>query len=95
MKLKKPLPKLKTYSPKSQYDYFQEHGNVDFGLTYDDNHRFRGNLYRQVSGISLNFRLIRDDILDIDKLGAPEIFKSIATDYRQGFFLIVGPTGHG
>jgi twitching motility protein PilT len=78
-----------------QHAYFTENGNVDFAFTFDSEYRLRGNLYRQNSGISLSLRIVRNKILSFEQLGLPPIFKDIAENYRQGFFLVVGPTGQG
>ena len=68
---------------------------MDFAIAQRNNFRFRGNVYRQENGISMNLRLISNDVLNFEELNLPPIFKSIAENYKQGFFLIVGPTGHG
>lgn len=80
---------------KDQYEEFLKNGNVDFAFSYNMDYRMRGNIYRREGGLSLSLRLIRNEILSFEQLGLPEIFKDIADNYRQGFFLIVGPTGQG
>jgi len=95
MSLQDSSPEIKRLLSTKQFEEFQKSGSIDFALPYDEHNRFRGNLYRQANGVSLNLRLIRDDMLSLEDLGAPEILKTIADTYRQGFFLIVGPTGHG
>lgn len=88
-------PEFKQYMNENQYEYYIKHGNTDFAFGYSDDYRFRGNVYRQQGGISMSLRLIRNRLLSFDQLGLPSIFQNIAENYRQGFFLIVGPTGHG
>ncbi|MBN1258453.1 Flp pilus assembly complex ATPase component TadA, partial [Candidatus Peregrinibacteria bacterium] len=83
------------YLNKEQNAYFTQNGNVDFAMSYGNDYRMRGNLFRQNSGLSLSLRLISNRILSFEQLGLPPIFRNIAEDYRQGFFLIVGPTGQG
>jgi len=78
-----------------QHAYFQEHGNVDFAFSHNADVRMRGNLFRRQDGLTLSLRLVRNKILSFDQLGLPEVFKNIAENYKQGFFLIVGPTGQG
>ena len=80
---------------EKQLAYFQEHGNVDFAFTYNVDVRLRGNLYRRQDGLTLSLRIVRNKILDFSQLNLPPIFKEMAEGYRQGFFLIVGPTGQG
>lgn len=74
---------------------FTEKGSADFAFPYKESFRFRANLYRQQHGISMSLRLVRNSILNFEQLGLPNIFLNIAENYRQGFFLFVGPTGHG
>ncbi|MBU0577982.1 PilT/PilU family type 4a pilus ATPase [Patescibacteria group bacterium] len=88
-------PEFQELINKEQQKYFVENGNVDFAFTYDNDYRFRGNVYRQQNGLSLSLRIIRNRILSFEQLNLPPIFKDIAENYRQGFFLVVGPTGQG
>lgn len=87
-------PEILSYLSQDHQKIYKEHGNVDFAFDHAGQ-RFRANLYRQRTGISLSLRLIRSHILSFEQLGLPLSFKKMATDYRQGFFLIVGPTGQG
>lgn len=88
-------PEIKGYLNQKQFNTFIEHGNADFAFDYNPDYRFRGNIYRQRNGISISLRLLRSKILTFEQLSLPPVFQKIATDYRQGFFLIVGPTGQG
>lgn len=88
-------PEFQELLNKDQMEDFVKNGNVDFAFTYDIDYRLRGNLYRQESGLSLSLRIIRNHILTFEQLGLPGIFKNMAENYKQGFFLIVGPTGQG
>ena len=95
VELRQDTPELKKIMTADQMDYFTKNGNVDFAFSYDANHRLRGNLYRQAKGLSLSLRIISNKILTFEELGLPPIFKDMSENYHQGFFLIVGPTGHG
>ena len=88
-------PEFKEFMNEDQYEYYVKNGSTDFAFGYSDDYRFRGNVYRQQMGISMSLRLIRNRILDFDQLGMPPIFRQMAEDYKQGFFLVVGPTGQG
>jgi twitching motility protein PilT len=88
-------PEFKQYMNEIQYDYYVKNGNTDFAFGYGDDYRFRGNVFRQQNGISMCLRLVRNRILNFDQLGLPPVFNDIAENYRQGFFLFVGPTGQG
>lgn len=78
-----------------QQAYFMEHGNVDFAFTHNAEIRMRANLFRRQDGLTLSLRIVRNKVLRFDELGLPDVFKDICTGYKQGFFLIVGPTGQG
>ena len=67
---------------------------VDFGFTYDDAARFRGNIYYQRGSISIALRFIPLNIKNLADLNLPEQLEMFAKR-QQGFFLMVGPTGHG
>ena len=88
-------PEFKEYMNEDQVAYYLKNGNTDFAFGYSEDYRFRGNVYRQQSGISMSLRLIRNRIVSFDQLGLPPIFRQMAEDYKQGFFLVVGPTGQG
>ncbi len=88
-------PEIQELLNKEQKENFAQNGNTDFAFTYDIDYRIRGNLYRHEGGLSLSLRLIRNHILSFDQLGLPTIFKEMSENYKQGFFLIVGPTGQG
>ncbi|MFH0838456.1 MAG: ATPase, T2SS/T4P/T4SS family, partial [Patescibacteria group bacterium] len=80
---------------EKQHNYFKEHGNVDFAFTHNADVRLRANLFRRQDGLTLSLRIIRNQILNFDQLNLPPVFRDISENYRQGFFLIVGPTGQG
>ena len=80
---------------EQQHEYFKEHGNVDFAFSHNADIRLRGNLFKRQDGMTLSLRIIRNQVLTFEQLNLPDIFKGMAENYRQGFFLIVGPTGQG
>jgi len=70
-----------------------EKGEVDFAYSFDKA-RFRCNAFKQRDFVSIAMRLILSEIRTIEELNLPDILKSFALKH-QGFFLVVGPTGHG
>ncbi|MBN2087055.1 PilT/PilU family type 4a pilus ATPase [Candidatus Peregrinibacteria bacterium] len=90
-----PSDEFRSYMNEDQLNYFNKHGSTDFAFSYDNEYRVRGNIFRQQTGLSISLRIIRNHILSFEQLGLPKIFHEISNDYRQGFFLIVGPTGQG
>src|SRR3546814_20455318 len=56
--------------------------------------RFRVNAFNQNRGAGAVFRTIPSDILSLEDLGTPRIFKELI-DQPQGLILVTGPTGSG
>lgn len=67
---------------------------VDFSFELPDLARFRVNAYHQARGAAAVFRVIPSEVLSLDQLGGPEIFRRIA-EYQRGLVLVTGPTGSG
>ena len=71
-----------------------EQGSVDFAYQLDRQVRFRINVFRQESGLSLAARVIPRKIPSVEELHlAPEVAKF--ADLDQGLVLISGVTGSG
>jgi len=73
---------------------FLERGEIDFSHGIPGVSRFRINVFRQRSCISLAVRVIPTKIPTIDELGLPEGLKKIV-EKPQGLVLVTGPTGSG
>ena len=71
-----------------------ETGSVDFAYDLEGGARFRFNVYRQESGISVAARVVPRDIPSIDTLHLPPIVTTLA-ESRHGLVLVSGPTGSG
>jgi twitching motility protein PilT len=56
--------------------------------------RFRVNAFNSNRGPAAVFRTIPSDVLTLEDLGAPDIFKTIS-DNPRGLVLVTGPTGSG
>ncbi|MGX9460175.1 type IV pilus twitching motility protein PilT [Shewanella sp. A14] len=78
---------------KQRKDY-EEHLEIDFSFEVPNLARFRVNAFNQSRGAGAVFRTIPSDILSLEQLGAPEIFKKIAS-FPRGLVLVTGPTGSG
>ncbi|MES9872640.1 MAG: PilT/PilU family type 4a pilus ATPase [Candidatus Sedimenticola sp. 6PFRAG7] len=74
--------------------HFDEHGEVDFSLSYKGIGRFRGNAFRQRGEVSLVLRHIDVEVPNIDTLGVPKVLKELVME-RRGLILVVGATGSG
>lgn len=77
----------------SKKEIFLEKKQVDFAYDHGDS-RFRGNAFFAMGKMSLALRLIPKRIRSFEDLKLPPILETF-TNKQQGFFLVVGPTGHG
>ncbi len=73
---------------------FEEFLECDFSFEKPNLARFRVNAFNQNRGAGAVFRTIPSDILSLEDLKAPKIFKDIA-DHPRGVVLVTGPTGSG
>jgi twitching motility protein PilT len=85
---------LSEICPENLWTRFNAMGDIDFAYEMGTEARFRANYFRHFNGIGAIFRIIPTKILTLEKLGAPEIFKSFG-NLRSGLVLVTGPTGSG
>jgi twitching motility protein PilT len=78
---------------KQRKDY-EEYFETDFSFEIPELARFRVNAFNHNRGSGAVFRTIPSDILSLEDLGTPAIFKEIA-DTPRGLVLVTGPTGSG
>ena len=77
-----------------QLSQFETRNELDFSITFQEAHRFRGNVYLQRGTMAASFRLIATEVPTLDELGLPPMVEDFALQH-QGLVLITGPTGHG
>ncbi|TSD02047.1 MAG: twitching motility protein [Parcubacteria group bacterium Athens0714_24] len=73
---------------------FIKEKEFDFSYAFEDTARFRVNAFYQRGLISASLRLIPVNIKNIAELNLPNSLQDFA-NMEQGFFLVVGPIGHG
>ena len=73
---------------------FLQNKEIDFSYNFGDRVRFRGNANFEKGNIGIALRLIPRKIPSLKELNLPETLGQF-TKKRQGFFLVVGPMGHG
>ncbi len=78
---------------KQRKDY-EEFMETDFSFEIPSLARFRVNAFNQNRGAGAVFRTIPTNILTLEELGCPPVFKEIAKNPR-GLVLVTGPTGSG
>ncbi len=83
-----------SFLPEERKEQFLSQRDIDLSFDHNNKARFRVNIYYQLGQISIAMRLIPNKIRDIKELNLPDIIYDIAKA-PQGFFLVVGPSGHG
>jgi twitching motility protein PilT len=73
---------------------FEEYLETDFSFEIPKLARFRVNAFNQMRGAGAVFRTIPSEILSLEDLQAPSIFKDISM-HPRGIVLVTGPTGSG
>lgn len=77
-----------------QQEKFWVQKDIDFSFNYQKKARFRANIYQQMGKLAAAFRFITTKIRTIEELSLPQTLHQF-TQEDQGFFLVVGPSGHG
>ncbi|MFZ2300035.1 MAG: PilT/PilU family type 4a pilus ATPase [Candidatus Moraniibacteriota bacterium] len=69
-------------------------GQTDFSYNFDDQMRFRTNVFFQKGYVSVTMRFVMDRLRNLEELSIPTSLYGFA-NYSQGLVLITGPVGHG
>ncbi len=77
-----------------QIEKLENFGEVDGMFIYNEDARFRFNIYKTMGSISAALRLIPTKTPKLEELNAPELFKEL-TKFHNGLILVTGPTGSG
>ena len=85
---------VKDILDEQQYAHFRRHGQIDIAYEYDDDNRFRVNVFMSRGKPSLACRLITSDIKPFEGLHLPEILGELAMS-ASGLILFAGVTGSG
>src|SRR3954463_13591939 len=80
-------------SDKQRRD-FEEFLETDFSFEIPGLARFRVNAFNHNRGAGGVFRTIPSEVLSLEDLGAPKIFRELI-EQPQGLILVTGPTGSG
>lgn len=79
---------------RTRFAELVEKKELDLVYPFDENTRFRINIFFQMEGISAVFRLIPVKILTIDELKLPEVVHTFPL-MERGLVLVTGVTGSG
>lgn len=85
---------VKAMATPEQETVFQSDREADFSYDFDGKARFRVNIFHQRGYSGAALRLIPAKIRTFAELNLPAVLQEFAK-HPQGFFLVVGPTGHG
>lgn len=77
-----------------QRQTFDRTGQVDFSLSWRDEARVRGNVFRQRGMVSIALRVIPRQVPTMAELGLPPVLQRLVAKH-QGLILATGPTGSG
>lgn len=80
--------------PEHRRPVFEKAQSIDFSYDHKGRARFRVNAYVTGAVMSIAMRLIPEAIRTFKELNLPPLLEVFA-QRKQGFFLVVGPTGHG
>ncbi len=84
---------LREVMTDAQIREFEERLDFD-GVTQYEFSRARINVFGSMRGPAMVMRLIPNNILTLEQLRLPEVFKDIS-HYHKGLILVTGPTGSG
>ena len=79
---------------KGRFNELVENKEVDLVYPFDENNRFRVNIFFQVDGVSAVFRVIPMLIPSFEDLKLPEVLRKF-TQIERGLVLVTGITGSG
>ncbi|RMD98824.1 MAG: type IV pilus twitching motility protein PilT [Calditrichaeota bacterium] len=79
---------------EKQRKHFYQTQELDFAYAIPGVARFRTNVFFQLRGLGIAFRVIPDRVRTLDELGCPRGIYFLARQ-RQGIVLVTGPTGSG
>lgn len=77
-----------------QKEYLEKNKEIDFSYDFENKARFRVNVFFQKGFLGAALRLIPIEIKDLKQLNLPDVLIDFCNK-EQGFFLVVGPIGHG
>ena len=79
---------------RGRFEEFVNKKELDLVYPFDENTRFRVNIFFQMDGVSAVFRTIPVKIQTIEDLGLPSIIRKF-TEIERGLILVTGVTGSG
>lgn len=72
----------------------ETNGSCDFSFILAESNRFRANIFRQSGKYSVVLRRLSSEILSLDDLDSPDIFKKVSFEHN-GLVIVAGATNQG
>jgi len=85
---------LASIVPEERWSSFGENQTIDLSYAHKPDVRFRVNGFRVQGTVAIALRLVPRAIQTFAELNLPPVLE-VFTQREQGFFLVVGPVGHG
>lgn len=79
---------------EQQRSDFERDYEIDFSISFNDEMRFRVNIFNTIYGPAAVFRTIPTKILTLEDLNAPPVLERLC-HLHKGLILVTGPTGSG
>jgi twitching motility protein PilT len=79
---------------RGRFEELLEKKEVDLVYPFDENNRFRVNIFFQMNGVSAVFRVIPVNIPSFEQMHLPKVLKKF-TEIERGLVLVTGVTGSG
>ena len=84
----------KTILSEAQFNALEKEKDFELSTTLEEISRFRINFYYEREGLSVVFRMIRDEIPTIESMELPDVVRDLAMKHF-GLVLVTGPNGSG
>ena len=85
---------FKSIVPEDRWSFFKTNEALDLSYAHKGDVRFRINGFRAQGTVSFALRLVPHAIRSFSDLNLPSVLE-VFSQRKQGFFLVVGPVGHG
>ncbi len=85
---------IESLMTEQQKQVFFKELEIDFAIEIEDGIRFRVNVFKAINGTCAAFRIIKNEIRNLQELNAPKIIQDLLK-LKQGLILVTGPTGCG
>jgi len=83
-----------SFVPEHELEKLKRDKEIDMSFDFNEEIRFRANVFYQRGKISASLRLIPSEIKTFEELNLPPVLEKF-TAVSQGFVIVAGPTGHG